>query len=62
MIRQIDVSIVIDTEDELYTRLEAEAERRGCTVDEVVGSLIYIGSYWLLDERLKLLEELRKND
>ena len=58
--KKVMVELVINTEDPLYGRLEAEAEFRGCTVDAVVDSLISVGSYWILDERLKALDGMRK--
>ena len=60
MIRNFNVSIPIDTESELYARLEAEAQRSGTTVDAVVDKLIVVGAHWLLSDRLKAWEALRK--
>ncbi len=54
--KTVEVNIILDTEDPLYARLEAEAQRHGTTVDMIVDALISAGSYWLLDERLKLWE------
>lgn len=54
------VTISINKEDELYHRLEAYAKRNNCTIDVVVDTLLMVGSYWLLDERLTLLERDEK--
>ena len=58
MIRNFNVSIPIDTESELYARLEAQAQERGISVDVLVEMLIGVGSHGLLDERLKRWKEL----
>lgn len=60
MIEYVNVRIPLDTESELYARLEAEALRDGSTVEDVVDKLIMIGSHVLLEQRLDQWARLRK--
>lgn len=52
------VEIIVDKDDPLWEKLVARAEATGMTVEAVIESLIFIGSYGLMADRLKLLEEL----
>ena len=58
MIEYVNVRIPIDTESELYARLESEAKDRGTTVETLVDMLIGVGSHVLLEDRLKRWKEL----
>lgn len=56
----IDVSIMLDREDELYKRLSAAAEQNGWSVEQLVELLLSVGSQGLLEARFEAWERLRK--
>ena len=56
----INVSIMLDREDELYKRLSAAAEQNGWSVEQLVELLLSVGSHGLLEKRFEAWEALRK--
>lgn len=60
MVKYIDIRIPLDTESELYARLESEAQERGTTVETLVDMLIGVGVHGLLEQRLERWKELHK--
>lgn len=55
----VEVSVVLDSESDLFRRIEAVAQRDGVSVEMVLGTLLGVGTNHTVADRLHLLEKKR---
>lgn len=56
---EIPVWVVLDSESDLFRRIQKVADRDGVSVETVLGTLLSVGTNHLVADRLPLLEKKR---
>lgn len=55
----VEVSVVLDSESDLFRRIEVVAQRDGVSVEMVLSTLLGVGTNHTVADRLHLLEKKR---